>query len=452
MELRPYQREDAEQIKRYRCYGIFNEQRTGKTPTAITVVSEKNLHKVLILCPKSTVYTWAEEYTLWSRGKPAIVIVGSPQKRANLLKGWKEGAVVMSYDTLKTTSNSAGMIDMVLQHNPDGVIADEAHRFKNTSSKVFQAMKRLMNVPYRYALTGTPAHGKPEEIFAILHWLFPKRFTGYWKFIDEFFVKRREVLQNGRSFINIVGFQPGGDVRLQKLLSQLSVQRKRSEVMPWLPKKDYQDIKLPLTDKQIKYLAELKEYFETEEVVVQGILDRLIRYRQVCLHPGLLALSGDSPKLSWLLDYINDYPDTPTIVFTKFTSFIKLVEKELIDKKISFGTIIGETPAADRKQFVDEFQNGKINLLLVNIDAGKEGLTLDRGECIIFTDQYPPSSDIQQAEDRFVATTEYKADKPHKIIRLMMKGSYDEQVYKLVQQRASMTDLLNDYKKYLERR
>ena len=91
-------------------------------------------------------------------------------------------------------------------------------------------------------------------------------------------------------------------------------------------------------------------------------------------------------------------------------------------------------------------------MLLINLDAGKESLTLDRAETAIFTDKYPPAGDIQQAEDRFVATTEAKANKPHLIIELMIKGTYDEDLYKLVQKNIRETDIINDYKKYLERR
>ena len=117
--------------------------------------------------------------------------------------------------------------------------------------------------------------------------------------------------------------------------------------------------------------------------------------------------------------------------------------------KIESGLIIGETPIEKRKITVDAFQKGKINLLLINIDAGKEGLTLDRAEVTIFTDKYPPIGDIEQAEDRFVSTSEDKADKPHTIIELCMKDTYDEQLYDLLEQRKSETDVINGFKKYL---
>ena len=89
---------------------------------------------------------------------------------------------------------------------------------------------------------------------------------------------------------------------------------------------------------------------------------------------------------------------------------------------------------------------------MINIDAGKEALTLDSADTIIFTDKYPPYGDIAQAEDRFIATTKNKADKEHTIYELILKGTYDEALYDLVNIRATSTDVINNYKIYLKRR
>ena len=152
-----------------------------------------------------------------------------------------------------------------------------------------------------------------------------------------------------------------------------------------------------------------------------------------------------------MLQYISDYPNKPTIIFTKFTSFIKLILQEFEKKKIRTGVIIGNTPPKQRQEYVNAFQTGALNILILQIDAGKEGLTLDRAECEIFLDQFPPAADIQQAEDRFVATTPERASKPNQIIRLQMKDTYDEECYKLVARRATSIDVINSYIKYLKK-
>jgi SNF2 family DNA or RNA helicase len=202
-------------------------------------------------------------------------------------------------------------------------------------------------------------------------------------------------MAGGHSFIDIIGFKPGKQFKLQTQLSFISTNRKRKEVMPWLPEKDYTQVKLQPTKEQLKYLKDLDKYFETENnIIVQGVLDRLTRERQICLAPALLDLKGSSPKLDWIKQYIKDYPEKPTIIFTKFTSFIKLLEKELPPG--TFCSIIGDTNTKQRNEYKLAFQDGTVNLLLIQLDVGKEALTLDRAETIIFCDKYPPAADIQQ--------------------------------------------------------
>lgn len=437
-ELRPYQIEDVEKLKHLNAAALFNEQRTGKTPTILTLLKEKSCIKNLIICPASATYQWKEEYQLWLN-KPCIL----PHQLKTTY--WTHGLIV-SYDTFKPTARSKGILDYVLKESPDAIVLDEAHRIKNPKSANARAVFKTKKIPNRFTLTGTPAPNKPEEIFSILHWLYPEEFPSYWKFINDYFIQETRY-GSGHTYIEIGGFQPGKDKILQEFLNTISTQRKRKEVMQWLPDKDYQRVKLPATPLQTKYLYELKHYYATDSMQVQGVLDRLVRYRQICLHPALVGLKGDSPKLLWLKEYLEDNPDKPVIIFSKFTSFLKILAEGLPQEK---GLIIGETPIEKRNELKLNFQCGKINLLLINIDAGKEALTLDRAEVAIFTDKYPPVSDIQQAEDRFISTTEDRKAKPHLIIELMIKDTYDEQLYKLLEQRKSVTDIINDYKKYLK--
>ena len=252
---------------------------------------------------------------------------------------------------------------------------------------------------------------------------------------------------SGRQFIEVTGIKPDRVQDFVKMLNKCATQRKRKDVMPWLPAKEHQRILLPPTKEQTRYLTELKKYFETEHVVTETTLDRLIRYRQICLDPGILDLKSKSPKTEWVLDYLNDYPEKPTIIFSKFTTYIDRLKEQI---SCPYGVIVGETPPKQRALFIKAFQTGIINLLIMQIDAGKEALTLDRAEAIIFTDKFPPVGDIEQAEDRFVATTEDKANKAHVIYELIMKGTYDEQIYELLEARASAVDAINNFKKYME--
>ena len=444
--LRDYQKEDVDFIKSHDEVGVFNQQRTGKTPTAITAVKDL---KTLVVCPASMIIPWANEWEKWAN-TPAIPLYGTKSSKEKLIDNWTEGALIVSYDSLKATKRSDGLIDLILAKNAQAVILDEAHRIKDHKSANFKAAKRLTRIKKRLALTGTPAPGKPEDIFGILSFLKPDEYRSYWKFIDKYFIQNKKFGSHGQ-YTDIGDFKPNMRQELVKELDTFCTSRKRKDIMQWLPDKTYIRINLAPSSQQIKYLDELTKYFETEHVVTMGTLDRLVRYRQICVDPRVLDLKGASPKTDWILQYLKDYPETPVLIFSKFTTYLNILSEELIKHNVSHSMITGATSIPDRNANVSQFQKGKFNVMLLNIDAGKEGLTLDRAETIIFTDKYPPIGDIEQAEDRFIATTEAKKDKPHTIIELCIRNSYDEIIYDLLEQRKTATDVINDFKNYIRR-
>ena len=450
--LRKYQRDDAKFLASIPYSACFNEQRTGKTPTALEVIKLRRLQeeRILIITTASSIYQWKEEYETWL-GKNCVVCTGTPTNKLKAIGQWTHGLVV-SLDSFKETASHSGLIEPILSRSPAMVILDEAHKIKNPKSANARAIFKTKNIPYRLALTGTPAQGKPYDVFSILKFLYPSDFGSYWRFIEEYFeIEDNVVWQNGRPrhYKTYNNFKKDKAAQLQEILNRFSTQRKRKDVMPWLPDKFYQQIKLSPTKEQKKYLKDLEDTYKTENIVTTGTLDRLVRYRQICLDPGLLDLKGKSPKTEWIIQYLKDYPDEQIIIFSKFTSYLIRLSKQL---DTTWALLIGATPAEQRGKFIKDFQAGKFKVFLINIDAGKEALTLDAAETTIFTDKFPPIGSIEQAEDRFIASTEEKAHKAHKIIELMIADSFDEQIYKLLEKRKSETDIINNYKKYIKER
>ena len=461
--LRAYQVEDVKFLAARKCAGCFNEQRTGKTPTSLVTMRIKGITKLLIVAPASTLYTWAEETKRWfSTDLPVYVCDGTASKREKIIKNWKQGTLIISYECLRMTTKTikdeygdicevyeTGDLALIRKHTDiEGCILDESHRIKNHKSKQAEAMFSLTYIPHRLALSGTPAPGKQHEIFSILHWLYPQVFTGYWRFIDYYFTQYDE--WRGSNSYKVIGtFQRDKDIELQEFLNIISTRRLRSSVMSWLPEKDRQIIKLPQTKEQEKYIKELNESFEIEgtEVDAINVLAKLIKIRQILLGPQVLDLKGKSPKVEWIKQYIKDYPEKNIIIFSNFTGWLKILGKELECNNF----IIGETPKHEREVLKKRFQNGTIKLLLINIKAGKEGITLDNADVAIFTDKYPPVGDIQQAEDRFVATTKDKLNTGHTIIDLVMDNSYELNILNLLKNNAKEVDIINNYVAYIRK-
>lgn len=455
MKLRPYQEEDEAKLRSKPAMGNFNEQRTGKTPTSLVACQRYGATKILIVAPASLLYNWADECQTWIDRSCVIVDGYNKKKKIKQIAGWTE-CLAINYESLRVTKNkktkeiiSEGLIDLILKHKPDAVILDEAHRIKGRTTATAKAVQKLAKIEYKLALTGTPAPNRQDDVWAILHWLYPKHFSSYWDWIGEWF-KSQTMEAHGQEITIPIRMKPELVPRFQNILDAIATQRKRKDVMPWLPDTPApMKIRLPLSAQQEKYLDNLYNWFEADHIVTQGVLDRLIRIRQICNSPKLLGLAGEGPKLNWIKQYLTDYPNRPTIIFSRFSKWLHYV-KEKTNGVVE--VYDGSLNLSERTNLINQFQSGKINVLAIQIDAGKEGLTLDRAECLIFTDVMPPASDIAQARDRIVATTPSKAHIPKQVIELMMKDSYDESLYQMVKENRDATSIINDFKQYINKR
>ncbi|HSH25117.1 MAG TPA: DEAD/DEAH box helicase, partial [Massilibacterium sp.] len=292
-------------------------------------------------------------------------------------------------------------------------------------------------IPVRYALTGTPVVKEGEEIWKILHFLYPDRFPGYWQFLERYF----ELYDNG--FGQEVGKYKRKE-ELQEILSLISTNRKRKDVMKWLPNKQYQNIKLEMNPKQTKMYENIRDTFEHEDKVdAPSVLAQMIRLRQTTSFPNILDSKVSGEKEKFIMEWLQDHPDEPVIIFSTFTTALVEMAKKLRKKGYKLGSITGKQSKAVRDVNGHAFQKGKINVLLCNIKAAGVGLTLDRGETAIFLDKEYNPSDNEQAEDRIIPTTK---ERNHSvtIISLVMKDTLDEVIDGLLKHKYDITQVINN--------
>lgn len=480
LELRPYQKEDIEKLKNFKTCGILNRPRTGKTPTSLILSSKWPTGKTLIICTSSMLYKWQEEFQNWLN-KPCEVYTGTDKQRQAALDNWTDGLVV-TYDTLKKInhylkqteeekanktkkvfSHTTGAIDIIRKYKPTKLIVDEFHRAKGHDTARAHALNLLAkDIPYRVVLTGTPAYSTQLDVYNMLKFLWPEfdDFSTWWKFRQKYVDHDKIwVNRNGKAELQDipVKLNKAGITLVHKLFDKYCTQRKTSDpdVMPWLPKEPIPEIiKLPTDKVQKKALKDLEKWFETEDeqVIAKNGLDRITKYRQIISEPQILLENVKTlgPKSKYVLDYMKEYIDTPTIYFTNSTKHIKIL-LPLMQKIAPTGCIIGATPLKDRKKLEKDFQTGVIKHLICNTQAAQEGLTLDSAHCEVFIEQFPPYGSIDQASKRFTPTTEEKAQLPKRIIKLILKDTYDETINTLIESREKNVNILNDFKKYIRK-
>jgi len=316
------------------------------------------------------------------------------------------------------------------------VIVDEAHRIKNRRAKQTLYIKRIGNMDTRkIALTGTPMENHPGDLWSIINWLYPKAFSSYWTFAEQYV----EFKQNWQGF----RYPAGG-----KNLEQLS-----TIVAPFYLRRMMKDIRADLPDllppttvwvdpepAQEDLLSEMLNARDIEtEVggqvfVIPNALTKLVRAQQISSHPPILGLSAPCAKLDWLSDYIEDNPDETMLIFTKFRETC-----QHIAKKFNASYIIG---GEDMTMTALDWFEGRKRLLVCTIAAGGASLNLQRANTVIFYDLEWSTILYDQALHRV-----YRIDiRDHKnVIRLVTNHSADELVLKALEHKWDNIRLVNEF-------
>jgi SNF2 family DNA or RNA helicase len=442
--LRPYQRVDVEYLASLPSAGIFNKPRTGKTPTSIALIQKLGTKRNLVITPASLIWNWVKEFQKWAPEVMVYVLSGTPKQRAKVLDNYMQErglnfkqVLIVSKDTWKAVVWEWDTLEF------DTVFVDEAHYLRNYKSAQSKAVMAV-NAKRRFALTGTPTVKHATDIWAILHFLYPKKFTSFWMFVERYFV----VSTDWMGHVVIGDVKPEREAELQEIVGLISVQRERSEVMAWLPEKNRIPFFVKMESKQAKIYKQMVEDFmivddeSGEELLdTSGVLAQLMRMRQICLDPRLVGLDAPSAKTTALLEWLDDNRE-PVVVMSVFTSYLKLIKADVEALGLKVGMIHGEMEHKEKFATAEQFQAGKLDVLLCNIKAAGVGFTLDRAETIIFTDKEWNPADNEQAEDRIVPIDESR-NHSISVLTFQCQDSYDEAINKILDRKQSITSVIN---------
>ena len=168
----------------------------------------------LVVCPLSVLSSWMAESRKWTPGLKVLRFHGSSQERDRLKRIAIGEIDQYGNQTLasrkrknnRRTATGKPIIDLDsdLENTPDErgvdlivttyegflaeqawfkkafvwsyVVLDEGHKIKNDLSLVSKALQGL-GAEYRLILTGTPLQNNLQELWALLHWLYPEVFT-----------------------------------------------------------------------------------------------------------------------------------------------------------------------------------------------------------------------------------------------------------------------------------
>jgi SWI/SNF-related matrix-associated actin-dependent regulator of chromatin subfamily A-like protein 1 len=297
------------------------------------------------------------------------------------------------------------------------IIMDEAHNIKTTekqSKRSKASIKVAHMADVRILLSGTPFN-YPSEMYNQIQAINPKIYPWYFNFgsggADEpgkYFYATRYCKPFRTHFRNKDQWVFKGYDRTEELntvFNSFLIRRRKHEILTQLPLKVRTVLTLdPLADKQQKQISKLlaqeKKEKADEKIVTQGSRDKYMEsFRKTCEF-----------KIVHVVNLLKDYliddimvenPDMKIIIFMHHDTMRQALEELLISTDTTYFLINGETPAAKRQEYTEEFQTSmKYRVALLSIMAAGTGLTLTAASTVIFTEILFGPDQHLQAEDR----------------------------------------------------
>ena len=466
LKLRDYQQKIVDYAKEFKSFAIFDEPRLGKTPTTIELLKAKGLidKKIIVICPGKVVGNWIKRFEEWSN-KKALKYEGNNFKD-------EVNIYVMSYQRTRLSLNE------ILKWGPEVAILDEAHVLRNskgnrqklsTKQKEIKDEKGLVPINksilkigkkanHRYVLSGTPSVNSPEDIFAILQFEMPNMFNSYWTFCYYFFRVERNFM-GGRE---IKGYQSiEKQQELQEILDYCSSNNKQKESMTWLnpPKKTY--IELELNQEQKILEENLIKNGRIKEKFILNVLEQMTHYNSIVLNPKIIDKTSktNGVKTEFVLDFIMDNFDQNIAIFSTREEALRHLKTSIQNEfpSLTIYEITGSTKnekSIEIQDIINKKSKKSGIILLGTIGTCKEGITLEGLNKAISLDQSWVPSDMEQLMHRLDATTkeaqEFFGQK--EFVILNVPETIDDIVEEALKLKKSTTEIINDYKKFIEKR
>lgn len=378
----------------------------GKTLTSAYAAGLRDFSNVLVVCPASLLFYWKGELEKWADKlprKPYTVIV----HREFLTPYWDKLSESDQMWVITNPETITKHLDSFYVDNFDCLIVDESIMYKHRDSNRSKAMKDLArSIDVTWLLTGAPATKYLDDFWHQFHILKPKGYSSYWRFARKYCI-----IEDNEWGSKVVANRPEAEKEIKKNFADIYFSRTQDDVAN-IPDWIMEDIDIPMNPPQDKAYDTLRKelYIQldsvdlNEKITVKNHLSLMIRSVQVASNPLLVGGVNSAGKWDALPELMEIYPG-PFIVWCNFIKTGELIRDNLAHQKVKWaftadGTLRvalanGSTKMEDRNSMVNAFQNGELDVIILNNQVGKFGFTLTKARTAIFVERMYDDSYFQ---------------------------------------------------------
>ena len=422
---------------------LADDMGLGKTLQSITLLAAIKEGKVLapgapikdnkgrpqlIVVPPSLLFNWESEI---NKFYPSLSVYS--------YAGADRVAAFQNHDVILTTYGVVRRDIEILEKTLfDVIIFDEAQAVKNIYASTTGAVRQLRGY-FKLVVTGTPMENHLGEYFSSLDLALPGLLGEY----DQF---KKYLKADASANLDII----------VKRTRPFVLRRTKEKILKELPSKTETDIYLELTGKQKALYQKTVEMIKSDISAAYAsknaaqasivALTAILKLRQLCISPRLIDPAADekSPKIEFLCSKLRELidEDHSSLVFSQFTSFLDILEEELIREKIPYCRLDGSTPTVKRRKLVEGFQDSKTPLVfLLSLKAGGQGLTLTKASYVFHLDPWWNPAVENQASDRA-----HRIGQKNKvtITRLLMHHTIEEKMMVLKEKKMALFNAIMD--------
>ena len=440
-----HQKTTAEFLTLHKKSFCFNEQGTGKTASAIWaadfLMKQGKVRRALIICPLSIMDSaWRADLFEVAMHRTVDVAHGDAKKRKKIINSGAE-FVVINFDGVEIVEEEIrnGKFDLI--------IVDEATHYKNSQSKRWKCLNRLVtDDTWLWMMTGTPAAQSPLDAFGLAKLINPGAVPRYFgSFRDQVMMKITQFKWMAK---------PNATETVYNAL-QPAIRFTKDQCLD-LPDMTYVKRQVELTRQQKKYYNELKNRLVMEaageEVTAANaaiVMNKLLQISAGAVYTDDgSTLEFDIKNRYNVLKEVIDESSQKVLVFVPFRHTIDVLVDKLRKDGLTTEVIRGDVPATKRTEIFKRFQETPDpKILVIQPQSAAHGVTLTAANTVVW---WGPTSSLEtyaQANARV-----HRSGQKHPCTVVQLQGSaVEKHVYALLDNRINVhTKIIDLYKQILD--